>query len=124
MYAILKQGAYVQGVWIKPTLQEAESLRDTLAEEDVDDYHRWVVVSVIEGENIICADVISNVRKVMYGRYSVMVGSNLLWATTETPTLEQVSMEESKAYVHVLKDDDSYKTRSKVNSFYLVKNVK
>ena len=43
-YVIVKQGVYGHGVyWVGTELEAAKKAADLLAENDIDDYHKWVV---------------------------------------------------------------------------------
>ncbi|QXN60147.1 hypothetical protein KUA24_80 [Vibrio phage HNL01] len=68
MYAIIKQGVYIQGVWFRPTLEEATELQTLLIEQDEDSYHEWKVCKVTD-DGVEDWKVLSSLRKQSKGCY-------------------------------------------------------
>jgi len=121
MYTIIKQGVYVQGVWVVDSIDKAESLRQSLVEKDIDDYHNYVIYNQRLGEDVLDGSELSSISKTMHGYFTVNIGNLTYYATTEDPDMTAISLDENIKFVHKLSGNSKYKTKSKEGNFYLKK---
>lgn len=121
MYTIIKQGVYVQGAWVVDSLDKAESLRQSLVEKDIDDYHNYVIYNQRLGEDVLDGSELSSISKTMYGYFTVNIGNLTYYATTEDPDMTNIGLDENMKFVHQLSGNSKYKTKFKEGNFYLKK---
>ncbi len=63
MYAIIKSGVYIQGVYLVDSLLAGKAMLVNKVNEDSDNYHRWGLVEVIGSEDIADAPVLYTICK-------------------------------------------------------------
>jgi len=119
MYIIIKQGVYVQGVWVEDSLEKAETLRESLVNLDKDDYHNYIIFNQKLGEDVLDGSELSSISKTICGYFTINIGSLTFYATTKDPDIANISLDENMKFVHQLSGNSKYKTKSKVGSFYL-----